>query len=133
MDERVTLEITMILVFGAIVGIAIQCVYDFLMSSSTRLTSFQVLSIIDMLLLGILTLKALWSYVEINAIMREQADILIQARHAILNPESRLMDMTDEELHVAAGRQGRKSSKPQSPSLDMQALHSAEFLSHLSE
>jgi len=133
MDERVTLEITMILVFGGIVGIAIQCVYDFLMANSTRLTSFQVLSIIDLTLLGILTLKALWSYVEINAIMREQADILIQARHAILNPESRLMDMTDEELHVAAGRQGRKSSKPQSPSLDMQALHSAEFLSHLSE
>jgi len=133
MDERVTLEITMILVFGAIVALAAQCVYDFLMSQSARLTSFQVLSIIDMLLLGILTLKALWSYVEINAIMREQADILIQARHSILNPESRLMDMTDEELHVASGRQARKSTKPESTPLDPQALSSAEFLSHLSE
>jgi hypothetical protein len=131
MDERVTLEITMILVFGAIVGIAAQCVYDFLISSSSRLTSFQVLSIIDMLLLGILTLKALWSYVEINAIMREQADILIQARHAILNPESRLMDMTDDELHVASGKQRKPT--PQSIPLDTQALSSAEFLSHLSE
>ena len=38
----------------------------------------------DMLMLGYIVLKALWIYVEINDIMRSQADILIQARHGVL-------------------------------------------------
>merc|ERR1719390_326322 len=100
MDERVTLEITMVLVFGLMFLTTGKCMYDFLLGFE-NLTSFQVLSICDLLMLGYISLKSLWTYVEINNIMRSQADILIQARHGILNPQSKLMDMTDDELERA--------------------------------
>jgi len=86
-------------------------------------------------MLGYISIKSLWTYVEINNIMRTQADILIQARHGILNPQSKLMDMTDEELERAVAIAG-----PQSPvykkgtiQIEPTALAAAEFLSHLSE
>merc|ERR1719498_636253 len=136
MDERVTLEITMVLVFGLMFLTTGKCMYDFLIGFE-NLTSFQVLSICDLLMLGYISLKALWTYVQINNIMRSQADILIQARHGILNPQSKLMDMTDDELERAV-------STPRSPvstavsqkigaNIDPTALAAAEFLSHLSE
>merc|ERR1719487_2404413 len=100
MDERVTLEITMVLVFGMMFVTTGKCMYDFVFGFE-ELTSFQVLSICDLLMLGYISLKAMWTYVEINNIMRTQADILLQARHGILNPESKLMDMTDDELERA--------------------------------
>jgi hypothetical protein len=135
MDERVTLEITMVLVFGLMFLMTGKCMYDFLLGFE-ELTSFQVLSICDLLMLGYISLKALWTYVEINNIMRTQADILIQARHGILNPQSKLMDMTDDELERAV-------STPRSPvstgkinmgaNIEPPALAAAEFLSHLSE
>merc|ERR1719498_1888728 len=126
MDERVTLEITMVLVFGLMFLMTGKCMYDFLIGFE-ELTSFQVLSICDLLMLGYISLKALWTYVEINNIMREQADILIQARHGILNPQSKLMDMTDDELERAVG------STKTGATIDPTALAAAEFLSHLSE
>jgi hypothetical protein len=132
MDERVTLEITMVLVFGLMFLTTAKCAYDFLLGSAEDLTSFQVLSICDLMMLGYISLKALWTYVEINNIMRSQADILIQARHGILNPQSKLMDMTDEELE-------RSFASPRSPvgksgvSIEPSALAAAEFLTHLSE
>merc|ERR1719261_1977314 len=107
MDERVTLEITMVLVFGLMFLTTGKCMYDFLLGFE-NLTSFQVLSICDLLMLGYISLKALWTYVEINNIMRTQADILIDARHDILNPQSKLMDMTDDELE-------RTAASPRSP------------------
>merc|ERR1719498_718768 len=128
MDERVTLEITMVLVFGLMFLTTAKCMYDFVIGFDD-LTSFQVLSICDLLMLGYISLKALWTYVEINNIMREQADILIQARHGILNPQSKLMDMTDDELERAV-------STPRSPvtlslktgaNIDPTALAAAEF------
>merc|ERR1719498_743284 len=108
MDERVTLEITMVLVFGLIFLTIAKCMYDFLLGFE-ELTSFQVLAICDLFMLGYISLKALWTYVEINNIMRTQADILIQARHGILNPQSKLMDMTDEELERAIAAAGAQS------------------------
>jgi len=134
MDERVTLESTMVLVFGMMFVTTLKCMYDFLLGFD-ELTSFQVLSILDLLMLGYISIKSLWTYVEINNIMRTQADILIQARHGILNPQSKLMDMTDEELERAVAIAG-----PQSPvykkgtiQIEPTALAAAEFLSHLSE
>merc|ERR1719262_998768 len=99
----------MVLVFGLMFLMSGKCMYDFVLGFDD-LTSFQGLSICDLLMLGYISLKALWTYVEINNIMREQADILIQARHGILNPQSILMDMTDEELERAVAIAG-----PQSP------------------
>jgi hypothetical protein len=130
MDERVTLEITMVLVFAMIFFMTGKCMYDFVLGFE-ELSSFQVLSICDLLLLGYISIKALWTYVEINNIMRSQADILIQARHSILNPETKLMDMTDDELERA------NFQKPVSGKgvviIEPTALAAAEFLSHLSE
>merc|ERR1719426_407766 len=97
----------MVLVFGLLFITTAKCMYDFLIGFD-NLTSFQVLSICDLMTLGYISVKALWTYVEINNIMREQADILIQARHGILNPQSKLMDMTDEELE-------RSVASPRSP------------------
>jgi hypothetical protein len=134
MDERVTLEITMVLVFGLMFLTVAKCMYDFLIGFE-NLTSFQVLSICDLLMLGYISLKALWTYVEINNIMREQADILIQARHGILNPQSKLMDMTDDELEraVSTPRSPVSKSLTIGANIDPTALAAAEFLSHLSE
>jgi hypothetical protein len=135
MDERVTLEITMVLVFGLMFLTIAKCMYDFLLGFE-ELTSFQVLSICDLLMLGYISLKALWTYVEINNIMRTQADILIQARHGILNPQSKLMDMTDDELEraVSTPRSPVRPGKINTgPNIEPMALAAAEFLSHLSE
>jgi hypothetical protein len=135
MDERVTLEITMVLVFGLMFLTIAKCMYDFLLGFE-ELTSFQVLSICDLLMLGYISLKALWTYVEINNIMRTQADILIQARHGILNPQSKLIDMTDDELEraVSTPRSPVRPGKINTgPNIEPMALAAAEFLSHLSE
>jgi hypothetical protein len=135
MDERVTLEITMVLVFAAMMVTTAKCMYDFFLGFE-ELTSFQVLSICDLLMLGYISLKSMWTYVEINNIMRSQADILIQARHGILNPQSKLMDMTDDELERAVSSTQDPSvlGKGSGPiNIDSAALAAAEFLSHLSE
>merc|ERR1719375_2914429 len=109
-----------------------KCMYDFVFGFE-ELTSFQVLSICDLLMLGYLSLKSLWTYVEINNIMRSQADILIQARHGILNPQSKLMDMTDDELERAAATPETQVIGKGPLKIDPTALAAAEFLSHLSE
>merc|ERR1719217_774255 len=134
MDERVTLEITMVLVFAMMFVTIGKCMYDFLLGFQ-ELTSFQVLSICDLLLLGYISLKSLWTYVEINNIMRSQADILIQARHGILNPQSKLMDMTDEELEHASSKMHMSSLnvKEVGVKIEPTALAASDFLSHLSE
>jgi len=133
MDERVTLEITMVLVFAMMFVTIGKCMYDFLLGFE-ELTSFQVLSICDLLILGYISLKSLWTYVEINQIMRSQADILIQARHGILNPQSKLMDMTDDELERAVATASPVLGKGTGAvTIEPPALAAAEFLSHLSE
>jgi hypothetical protein len=134
MDERVTLEITMVLVFGLIFLMVGKCIFDFFIGQD-ELTSFQILCICDMLMLGYIVLKALWIYVEINDIMRSQADILIQARHGILNPQSKLMDMTDEELDHASSKMHLSSLnvKEVGVKIEPTALAASEFLTHLSE
>merc|ERR1719506_221690 len=108
--------------------------YDFVFGFE-ELTSFQVLSICDLLMLGYISLKAMVTYVEINTIMRVQADILLQARHGILNPQSKLMDMTDDELdrNAAATKETQPASGKGTFNIKPEALAAAEFLSHLSE
>jgi hypothetical protein len=132
MDERVTLEITMVLVFGLLFITTGKCMFDFLIGFED-LTSFQVLSICDLLMLGYISLKSLWTYVEINNIMRSQADILIDARHGILNPQSKLMDMTDDELERAEKSPRSPATPKTGANIDPTALAAAEFLSHLCE
>merc|ERR1719482_766819 len=99
----------------------LKCMYDFLLGFDD-LTSFQVLSICDLLLLGYISIKSLWTYVEINNIMRTQADILLQARHGILNPQSKLMDMTDEELERAVASVPKAVSGKGAISIEAPAL-----------
>merc|ERR1719326_910028 len=105
MDERITLEITVILVFTVMFLTIAHSMWDYLHVETGVLTSFQVLSLLDLTVLGVMSLSALWKYVELNDIMREQADILVNARHGLLTPESKLMDMTDAELQLVLASQ----------------------------
>jgi len=132
MDERMTLEITCLLVFIVMFLMVVHSVLDFLMVGSTVLTSFQVLTVLDLSMLGTISLFALGTYVEMNNLMREQADILINARHGLLTPESKLMDMTDAEL-VLALSSGLGKPRTESGGMGEGHLAASDFLSHLSE
>jgi hypothetical protein len=132
MDERMTLEITCLLVFTVMFLMVVHSMLDFLMVGSTVLTSFQVLTVLDLSMLGTISLFALGTYVEMNNLMREQADILINARHGLLTPESKLMDMTDAEL-VLALSSGLGKPRTESGGMGEGHLAASDFLSHLSE
>jgi hypothetical protein len=132
MDERMTLEITCLLVFTVMFLMVVHSVLDFVMVGKTILTSFQVLTLLDLSMLGTISLFALGTYVEMNNLMREQADILINARHGLLTPESKLMDMTDGELTLALSS-GLGKSRTQSGGMGESHLAASDFLSHLSE
>jgi hypothetical protein len=135
MDERMTLEITILLVFVVMFLTVAHSMWDFVHVKTGVLTSFQVLSILDLTVLGLMSMWALMTYVELNDIMRDQADILVNARHELLTPESKLMDMTDEELLlVLASKQGRTMSEGgERDGMGGAALEASDFLSHLCE
>lgn len=132
MDERMTLEITILLVFVVMFLTVAHSMWDFAHVKTGTLTSFQVLSILDLTMLGVMSMSAMMKYVEMNDIMRDQADILVNARHEILTPESRLMDMTEDEIQlVLASTAERKLSE--GGTATERALEATDFLSHLNE
>ena len=57
-------------------------------------------------MLGTISLFALGTYVEMNNLMREQADILINARHGLLTPDP----CAQPDAECESGRQDAKGS-----------------------
>jgi len=136
MDERVTLEITMLLVLGGMFMTVINSILDFL--GGGEVSAFQVLAITDIIVLGCLALLALYPYYAINCTLADQANVLVHARHGILTPESRAMDMSNEELRFN-NKQSDKDQQIHGPhgklviTGNKKATDAAEFLTHLSE